>query len=1338
MDEYGHNSFPLTVAQRGLWMTQKITPGAILNIAEAVEICGPMEPEIFRRALHQVVAEAEQLRVCVVEENGMPRQVLRTVYPGDFPYVDMSHEADPRTAIQTWMMQEVTRPVDLRKDPLWVSALLKASDDCYFWYQRAHHIVYDGYGGGLVARRLAELYTAYTRGEAPEPKCFCTVEAMVEAERIYRSSDRFHRDRDYWQQQLAQLPEAVTLSHSSRRHGLSSELRRSVGYLPAETARQLAELGKRTDASLPQVLISLIAAYYQRVTRVRDLVFGMPVSGRINGALRNSVSVSANVVPIRVSFTAETTAADLFAQVSRTVRSSLRHQQYRFEDMRRDLGLVGQGQNVAWLGVNIEPFDYRLSFDGAGTLSHNVSNSSAEDLMVFVYDRGTDADLRFDLDANPALYGVAELDEHRRRLLRLIEQVLVNPATPLRELDILGDEERRRLLCEWNNTAASVPDISVPKLVEQWAGTTPEATAVVFENTTLSYRELHERSVRQAHWFVANGVQPGDIVAVALPRSEQLLVVLLAVMRTGAAYLPVETDSPNDRIALVLNDASPKVLITERQMHARFTGSSFTLLEPECGGTLLRDTLPAEERGPDLSTPEGVAYVLYTSGSTGRPKGVEITHRNLGNFLHGMQQQLRPTAKDRFLAVTTVTFDIAGLELYLPLMAGACVVMASSEAPHNPPELARLIQHSGATHVQATPSLWRVLLSSSETRLDHVHALVGGEALSAELAARLKSMAMRVTQFYGPTETTVWSTAFELEEVDTVAPPIGRPILNTQLYVLDEDREPVVTGAIGELYIGGAGVAKGYLKRPELTAERFVADPFAGDGSRMYRTGDLVRWSDVGLLEFIGRADDQVKINGHRIELGEIESLLLQHAGVAAAAVIAHRNADSTAWLAAYLVAEKGYAIEMDTLRGFLAGRLPTYMMPSSFMVLDAMPLMPSGKLDRKSLAAPERAGRMDYAEPVTPVEKKLAALWQEILNVERVGRHDNFFELGGDSLTAAVMGALFPEHLQVELPLGSVFEAPTIADLALLVEQLGSESPDPIAVMLALRPAVKDVHRPLFCIHPMAGISLGFSSLLRHLDPSMPVYGLQSRGLRSSEQLPASIEQIATDYLAEIRRVQPEGPYRLVGRSLGGLIGHAIVEQMQARGLEVEMLAMIDSYVFAGELDRPRNESEEVRAAMSFLDTHPLDGNTPQTLEELAAFIVQTYDPRSIPLFQEIIRNNPEFIYNLCALMLNHLALARKYVPGKIDVDLLYFQATEKKGNLDGILDCRPSTWQCFIGGVIEVHELACHHEGVLDPVPAAHIGKTLRQRFSLPRLQRVPTASPLIWNEAGEISAA
>jgi enterobactin synthetase component F len=1329
MNEY--KSYPLTVAQRGLWLTQKITPGAILNIAEAIEICGPIKPEIFRRALHQLVAEAEQLRVRVVEKEGMPQQIPWPKYHGDFPYVDMSREENPRGAIESWMMREVTQPVDLAKGPLWVSALLKESDDCYVWYQRAHHIVYDGYGGGLVARRLAELYTAYARNVEPDPNCFCTVEAMLEAESSYRTSDRFRRDREYWHEQLAKLPEAVTLSHHNRRHGLSGELRRSVGYLPAAKARQLAEYGKELGASLPQVLIALIAAYYQRVTGAPDLVVGMPVSGRLSGTLRNSVSVSANVVPLRVTFAPEMTAAELVAQVSRTVRQALRHQQYRYEDMRRDLGLVGQGQNVAWLGVNIEPFDYRLSFDGAPTLSHNVSNSSAEDLMVFVYDRGTDADLRFDLDANPALYEMTELDEHRRRLLRFIEQVLQTPDAPLAQLDVLGEEERQRLLIDWNNTSAQVPEMGLPGMVARWAAETPNASAVVFEDVTVSYRELHELSVRQARELIAHGVKPGHIVAVALPRSEQLLVALLAIMRTGASYLPLDLSSPAERLALVLGDAAPVALIAEPGDYARFAGGGFTVLHPQD----LIGSGSEDSYEPDLSTADGTAYVIYTSGSTGRPKGVEVTHRNLSNFLCGMQSLLKPTAKDRFLALTTMIFDIAGLELYVPLTVGGRVVMASSETVHNPPALARLIQSSGVTHVQATPSLWRVLLSSSETRLENVHVLVGGEALSADLAATLKSMAARVTQLYGPTETTIWSTAHELGELGAAAPPIGHPIVNTQVYVLGENRQPVVTGALGELYIGGAGVAKGYLRRPELTAERFLENPFTKDGSRMYRTGDLVRWSERGVLEFVGRADDQVKINGHRIELGEIESVLREHPMVAEAVVAAHRNSDDTTTLTAYMVPRNGCSIEISALRMVLASRLPHSMMPSRFMLLDAMPLTPNGKLDRKALPIPERVGRKCYVEPVTVIEKKLAALWQQILNVEEVGLHDNFFELGGDSLGAAVMVANCATDLGVELPMGSVFEAPTIADLAAIVEGLTGKNLDPLNVMLPLRKIRNSAQRPLFCIHPMAGISLGFASLLRHLDPALPIYGVQSPALRNSQSLPSSIEEIAAVYLSEIRKVQPHGPYRLLGRSLGGLIGHSIAEQMQANGMEVEFLAMIDSYVFTSwDLDSPRSEADEVRAALSFLNAPVSSDQMPQTLQELAAGLIQTYDPRAVPLLRQIIKGDSQFLHDLCAVMIKHLELARKFVPGRIDLDLLFFQATEHKGNLEGIIDRSPYVWRPFVAGRIEVHELACHHEAVLDPGPASKIGYILQQQLIAERLQPMPMPSSIFRSQVSE----
>jgi enterobactin synthetase component F len=1313
---YNNISFPLTIAQRGLWFTQKITPGAIMNIAEAVEICGPIKSKIFQQALRQVVSEAEQLRVRIVEQDGKPRQVLRAVYHGDFPYIDLSREADPRAAIETWMTDELKRPIDLADDPLWVSALFKAADNRYFWYHRAHHIVCDGYGGGLVARRLAELYTAYAEGHEPPPNLFCTVKEVVEAEGSYRDSRRFQRDREYWHQQLAQLPEAVTLSRARRRPGLSSNLRRSTGHLSAETAGQLAELGKSAGISLPQLLISLVAAYFQRATGVSDLVFDMPVSGRI-AALRRAVSVCANMVPIRLSFTPEITAAELFAQVSRMVGQALRHQQYRYEDLRRDLGLIGHDQNIAWVGVNIEPFDYRLNFGGATTILHNLSNSSIDDLVVFVYGHGTDGGLRFDLDANPSLYGVVELDEHRRRLTRLIEQVLANPATALRQLDIIGEEERHRLLAGWNDTAAALVDTSLPALVAQWVAATPDAPAVMFEDTVLSYRELHDRSLQQARQLLAKGVKPGDIVAVALPRGEQLLIALLAIMRIGAAYLPLDLEGPTERMALMLDDASPAALIAEPQMHSHFARGGFSLLQPEDPDAPLSDAT----QQPDLSTPEATAYVLYTSGSTGRPKGVEITHRNLRNFLQAMHRQLMPSASDRFLALTNVIFDIAGLELYLPLTVGACVVIASSGAVRNPPALAQLIQQSGATHVQATPSLWRILLACSETKLDDLHVLIGGEPLSADLAARLKSMAARVTQFYGPTETTIWSTAFEVGEIGADPPPIGRPILNTQVYVLDPDRQPVPTGAIGELYIGGAGVAKGYLRRPDLTEERFITNPFADDGSRMYRTGDLVRWTDDGLLEFIGRSDDQVKINGHRVELGEIESLLLQHATVAEAAAAAHRDVDGSVSLAGYLVARSGTQIDLDSLRIFLAGRLPNSAMPASFMVLDAMPLTPNGKLDRKALPIPARAGRNVHAEPVTPAEKKLALLWQQVLKVERVGLHDNFFDLGGDSLKAAEMAAQFPAWFEMELPLGSLFEDPTIPALAAVIERLGSEHIDPLGVVLPLRKAGKTAQRPLFCIHPVIGVSMGFSVLLRYLDPKIPVYGLQSRGLRSSVSLPGSIEEIAADYLAQIRRIQPEGPYRLIGRSVGGLIGHSIAGEMHSQGLHVELLAMIDSYMFtSGVSAHAMTEADEVGAALRFLDIHLTHENTPQTLRELGEVLLHPDKARSIPqvqgamkLAQEIGKSDREFMDRLPAVMFNNLKLARQHVPRKVDSDLLYFHATEMTGDLDGILDRSPSAWAPFVPA-IQVHELACHHEAVLDPIPAAQIASRLEQRLS------------------------
>lgn len=1338
------SALPLTTAQRGVWVGEKVgASDAVMNIAEAVEIFGAIDPLHFQRALQQVASEVEPIRLRIVERDGKPQQIVRPTYDWEFPFIDVSAEADPRAAAEAWMHAELSRPVDLGQDPLYFSALLKLAEDRYFWYHRAHHAIFDGYTGSIVSMRVAQLYTAYVEGIAPPPCEFGTLAELVEAETAYRDSDRLRRDRAYWHEQLAGLPEPATLARKSARK--AGSLCHSSGYIPFATANALAELGKRVSASSPQVLIALIAAYYHRATGADDLVFAMPVSGRVNHTLRRCPGMVANAVPIRLNFTPEMSALDLFGQVSRTVRQALRHQQYRYEDLRRDLGLVGQGQQIARLGINIEPFDYQISFGGVPATSHNLSNTTQEDLIVFVFDRNNGSDLCVMFDANPALYSIEELHEHRHRLMRLIDAVLADPEQALRKIDILGEAERHRLLVEWNDTAAPDADLdtSLPAIVARHAALTPDAPAVVFGSTVLSYRELHTRSVREARRLLADGVLPGDIVAVALPRSEQMLIELLAIMRTGAAYLPLDLDAPAERVAMMLDDASPIALIAEPDTCQRLARLDMLMLTPEeesgIKGGLADETLPGTSLiEPDLALPEATAYILYTSGSTGRPKGVEVSHRNLNNFLLGAQHVLGLSASDRFLAVTTIIFDIAVVELFLPLRMGARTVIASYEAVRSPPLLARLIQESRATYLQTTPSLWRVLLTCPQMELDDIHVVVGGEALSPDLAIKLKREAARVTQIYGPTETTIWSTTYELPDdslqtlAEGIPAPIGRPLVNTRLYVLDAGGQLVPTGTIGELYIGGSGVAKGYLNRPQLTGERFLPDSFAADGSRMYRTGDLVRWRDDGLIEFIGRADGQVKIRGHRVELGEVEHQLLGHIAVGEAVVTAHHDAEEGTHLAAYLVPKFGAAVDPDAVRTHLAKHLPGYMIPSSFTLLDVLPLTPSGKLDRKALPAPERVRRATYAPPVTDVEKQLVALWQDIFGLERVGIHDNFFELGGDSLTAAEMIARSSEYFSAELPLASLFEASTIAQLATYLQRAQHED-DPLATVLPLRASPHE--RPLFCLHPVTGLSWGFSSLLRHLDNELPIYGLQSHGLRGDAVLPDSIEEIATHYLAQMRQVQKHGPYRLLGWSMGGLIGHAIAAQLEAEGESVEFLAMMDSYLFAAA--PMMDEAQEIQAALHFLGFHcHAETNPPPHMEALADLLYQEYGVHSQPLVQGLLKRNPRLLDHVTTVTRNNLALARRYRPSRIDASVVFFRATDHQHHdaIDSILQYNPSAWRSYIGGRFEVHEIDCHHQKMLDPVPAARIGRVLRRQFNNQRAMTdvaAPVLPEVSWQE-------
>ncbi|WP_045757617.1 non-ribosomal peptide synthetase [Xanthomonas albilineans] len=1302
------SSFPLTRAQRGLWVGSKLQVDKMLMLSEALELFGPLDPTLLLQANRQITREFDVLRLCIHEQNGLPEQIVLPEYPGELQYLDFSDEPAPRAAAERWVGDQLGKRENLRDGPLWFCVVFRLGQDHHLWVQYTSHLVMDGFTGTMLAQRLASLYNAYAFGQEPEPAAYGSVLELVTLEQEYRASDRYRRDREYWMQQLSNLPPAVTLAKPGEQN--SAGLLRATGEFSPETVLRLRALGAAHGASLPQTLIALVAAYYHRYTGAEDLVMAMPVTGRVGARYRQVPGLAANAIYLRLTMRPNQPFHALFPHVSSVVRHGLRHQQYRVEDVRRDLGMFANMQRIARLAVNIEAFDYGLRFGEAQAVPHNLCNGLADDLTIFCYERGNGMALRFDLDANPALYDREELAEHCRRLSLLADAILDAPERPLALLDILGTQERCRLLWECNATAMPLPIMATlpHQLLERYASM-PAGIVVQCDERTLDDAQVCELAARIAARWIADGIKPGDVIAVALPRSEQLLLVLLAVMWSGAAYLPLDPDGPLVRNRHMLDDAAAIGLVCEPVLRD-------TLL---LDGMVWLDPCPADLPAPiaPLATPEGTAYVLYTSGSTGIPKGVEISHRSLLNFLFAMRHDLGLRPRDRMLAVTTVTFDIAGLELYLPLLVGARVVIAQGAITHDPRGLARLIAQAQVSVIQATPSLWRILLANDDLPLDKVHALVGGEALGAELATRLLARVGRLTQLYGPTESTIWSTIMPLQLTDAPHPPIGRPIANTRVYVLDPQQQLLPTGAVGELYIGGAGVAKGYRGKPQLTSERFVCDPFVGDGSRMYRTGDQVRLRPDGVLEFIGRIDDQLKIRGHRIEPREIENALQQHPQVAQAVVVGHRDHDGTMQLLAYVVALPEQSVEVDALRQYLQACLPSAMLPSRWMSLPALPLTATGKLDRKALPVPDAPPPREHVPPRDPIEQQLAAMVEDILGINGIGVHDSFFELGVDSLGAAQMAARFPQMFGIELPLVTLLNEPTIAGVAEVIRRNAQLHSDPLASALTLREG--EVGTPaLFCIHPVMGMSWSYATLLSQLDPRWPVVLLQSPGLADSSYRPDSIEAIAHDYLARMRSVQPHGPYRLVGWSLGGLIAHAIAAELRAAGELVELLALLDSYPLPPQ-DAQADDMISIPAALRVLDVELAPGTPlPTTMAELAKVLCDHYGLLSFPLARQLLEQQHDLVLNIGELIQHHLHLACHHRPSAIDVDVLFVEATRRPDigmDATDLIDHRPQVWQELVRS-LRVEAFDTDHYGILSLAHVGRLAKLLQASVALP----------------------
>ncbi|MER8187219.1 amino acid adenylation domain-containing protein [Kitasatospora sp. NPDC094015] len=1036
----------LTAAQAGVLAAQRIDPdNPSYNVGQYVELDGPLDPDLLEAALGRVLAEADGLHVRLTEHQGRTHQVPTGFDAAAFrlPRLDTRGAADPVTAATDLVRGQLAVPTVLEGEqagPLTGALLVRTGEHRHLWYQWFHHLVVDGYSVALLTRRVAEVYTALSRGAAVPESPLRPVALLADAERAYLASDRAGTDRAYWQDRFADRPRVVGLTEQSAPAGPTA-LRHRIELTAADSAALLAA-ARAARATWAEAALAAVAGYLHRMTGTRDAVLGMHFMARTAPGTLRVPGMAVNILPVRLAVTGADTFEQLLGRAVGELRDARRHQLHRGEEIRRDLGLVGTDDRLYGPLLNLKPFDLDLDFDGTPGRTVNLASGPVEDLSVSVSKTPDDL-LVLEFDANPALYTAAELAAHARRCAGLAARLAAEPRQPLAALRLLADAEWDEVLHGWNATDRDLPDATLVSRIAERCAATPDAVAVVFEGAQLSYRELARRSDALARTLVAGGAGPDRVVAVAVPRSAELMVALLGVLKSGAAYLPLDADYPAERLAYMVEDAAPVRVVTVPALLERLPAAARAtalLIGPEAPeAAATAETAGAGEDAPGLPevAPDHAAYVIYTSGSTGRPKGVVVTHRAIVNRLAWMQHAYRLGADDRVLQKTPASFDVSVWEFFWALCEGASVVLARPEGHKDPAYLAALIAEQRVTTLHFVPSMLRAFLEEpavAEHGTGLRRVFCSGEALPGDVVDRWYAALPEVPlhNLYGPTEAAV-DVTYHRTEPGTGVVPIGRPVWNTRLYVLDAELRPVPVGVPGELYLAGVQLARGYLGRPGLTAGRFVADPFA-TGSRLYRTGDLVRWAPDGTVEYLGRTDDQVKVRGFRIELGEIEAALEALPGVVQAAVTARELTPGGArQLVGYLVPAPADA---EALRTELARTLPEHMVPAVLMGLDALPLSLNGKLDRKALPAPAATGGEGGRAARTEAERVLADLVAEVLGLSSVGVDDNFFSLGGDSISAIQLGSR-ARKAGFEITPRVVFERRTVARIAAVAEEL-------------------------------------------------------------------------------------------------------------------------------------------------------------------------------------------------------------------------------------------------------------------------------------------------------------
>ncbi|MEH2298293.1 MAG: amino acid adenylation domain-containing protein [Nostoc sp.] len=1036
---------PATESQKEIWASVKMGDAAncAYNESQSLRLRGELDVKVFQSGVEELVQRHEALRttfstngniLCIVAS----RQI-------EIPIIDLSslELQEQQEKLASILRQEVEQPFDLEHGPLFRAKIVKLQLQEHLAILTAHHIICDGWSWAVLMPDLGKLYSGLQQGIVPEleePDHLSEYATLQEEE---ADSPEAIATEKYWLKQFADSVPVVDFPSDRPRPPLRTfNAAREDWHLNSELVANLKQLGTKLGCSFMTTILGGFEVWLHRMTGQNDLVVGIPAAGQAALGQYNLVGHCVNLLPLRSQINGEKSFSGYLQTRRSAVLDAYDHQQFTFGSLVKKLVLPRDSSRIPLVPI-IFNVDQALDSDQLPFMDLEVeffSNPRTfENFELFINATELHGELILECQYNTNLF---DADTIRRRMAEfetLLLGIVANPNQSIAKLPILPAVEQQ-LLATWNNTQIAYPqDICIHQLFETQVEKTPDAIAVVFEEELISYRELNLRANQLAHYLQSLGVGSEVLVGLCVERSLEMVVGVLGILKAGGAYVPLDYAYPQERLAFMLQDAQVSVLLTQEKLKAGLPNHQAEII---CLDTNWQSIDYGLDNPTHNITSNNLAYVIYTSGSTGQPKGVQIQHRSAVNLLNAVAKEPGLTAEDTLLSVTSLSFDIAVSEIFLPLSVGAKLVLVSREVAADGTQLLKALTTSGATFMQPTPVTWRLLLAAGWQGSPQLKMISTGEALPRELANQLLPKGACLWNLYGPTETTIWSTGYKVT-TGNKAISIGCPLANTQLYILDSHLQPVPIGISGELYIGGEGLARGYLNRPHLTAEKFISNPFSPNPkSRLYKTGDLARYLPDRHIEYLGRIDYQIKLRGFRIELGEIETALLQHPEVKEGVVIVREDTSNENHLVGYIVAETGQdSLQViSQLRRFLKQQLPDFMVPTIFMALEAMPLTPNGKVDRKALPEADASRpelEANYVAPRTPIEQQIADIWMQVLNVKRVGIYDNFFELGGYSLVGIQVVSRVRQALQVEILMSNLFELPTVADLAERVETL-------------------------------------------------------------------------------------------------------------------------------------------------------------------------------------------------------------------------------------------------------------------------------------------------------------